>query len=83
MSQSPAGEKNVTVSNTAGAYLGAHHLEPNKPNGTIKSKERGSGIASVPAASPEATPRPMSPGTSGNVFGPLSVTTNGVTFNNA
>jgi hypothetical protein len=83
VSRSPKGRRASSAGNTGAAHLDAHHPttplpEPTKSSGTLKSKAKGTGTTSVPAAS-----RRTSPGTSGNVSGPLGVMPNGATVTRA
>jgi hypothetical protein len=77
------GWEDVTLGNTPGGHLDPHPAEPNKLSGELKPTAKGTVTASVPAASTEAAPRRTSPGTSGYVSGPLSVTPNGATLTSA
>jgi hypothetical protein len=51
VSKSPTGEKDVTVSTTAGGHLDANPGATNKPSGTLKPTDKGNGTAPLPAAS--------------------------------
>jgi hypothetical protein len=78
-SKSPRREKDITVCTTAGGHLGDHPAAPLKPIGTLKPTAKCISSAPVPAASNESASRRTSPGATGDVSWPLSVTPIGTT----
>jgi hypothetical protein len=83
VSKSPRREKDVTVGTTAGGHLGDHPAAPAKPGGTLKPADKGISSAPGRAASKEAASRRNSPGTLGDMSGPLSVAPIGITSTTA